>query len=297
MLKTSLSRRVFSFLYTPLLAVSFTCAAHAADATLRITDEVSHPLPSAVFGQFLERPIWGNEYGPEAVADAQGKLSPEVETHLVGMHTTLVRFPHGTDGDFVDWQDMIDLPGRPARPVTTGHKGDTVTNHFGFPEYFALADRMKWSTILVTNLRDALYRKKPLAEAAAHSAALVAYATRSAVPVRIAAVQVGNEGCFSGRQKPLKNAPHSISPMTPPAPLGYANASSPTPMRSAPCAPTFRSSPMHPDHSTAAAWKTTSPPSGAQPSIIPTCAAVTPYSQPMPTLRWAYGRRIETVKK
>jgi len=196
MLNLFTSRRVLSLIHSSLFAVSAACSAHAADATLRITDEVSHPLPPAVFGQFLERPSWGNEYGPEAVADAQGKLSSEVETHLVGMHTTLVRFPHGTDGDYVDWQDMIDRPGRPARPVTTGHKGDTVTNNFGFPEYFALADRMKWSTILVTNLRDALYHKKPLAEAAAHSAELVAYATRSTVPVRIAAVQVGNEGWF-----------------------------------------------------------------------------------------------------
>lgn len=196
MLNTIIRRRALSLICAPLLAASFTGCAHAADAILRITDEVSHPLPSGVFGQFFERPSWAGETGPEAVANAQGELSPEIEARLAGMHTKLVRFPSGTDGDYIDWQDMIDLPGRPERPLTTGHHGDSVTNHFGFPEYFALADRMKWSTILVTNLRDALYHKKPLAEAAAHAAELVAYATHSPVPVQIAAVQVGNEGWF-----------------------------------------------------------------------------------------------------
>lgn len=145
-------------------------------ATLEISDEVSHALSSDVFGQFLERPSWGGERGPEGVCDDQGKLSPEIEKYLADLRAPVVRFPFGTDGDYVDWQDLIDLPGRAERPSTTGHTGEKVTNRLGLREYFELARRMGWRTILVTNLRDALYRKKPLADAAAHATALVEYA-------------------------------------------------------------------------------------------------------------------------
>ena len=104
-----------------------------APATLRITDKVSHRLPREVFGQFLERPSWGGEYGPESVCDAQGRFSTAIEQGLAGMHAPIVRFPVGTDGDYIDWQDMAGLTDRPERPMTTGHKGDKVANRFGFP--------------------------------------------------------------------------------------------------------------------------------------------------------------------
>ena len=86
-------------------------------ATLGISDEVSHALSSDVFGQFLERPSWGGERGPEGVCDDQGKLSPEIEKYLADLRAPVVRFPFGTDGDYVDWQDLIDLPGRAERPA------------------------------------------------------------------------------------------------------------------------------------------------------------------------------------
>ncbi len=177
------------------LAPLLTLNAHASPL-LTITDQRLHPLPAAIFGQFLERPSWGGEYGPEGVCDAKGQLSPAVETALAGLHAPLVRFPVGTDGDYIDWQDLIDLPGRAQRPATTGHKGNIVTNRFGFPEYFALAARQGWQTLLVANLRDALYKKKPLPEAATHAAALLRYGLDHAPAGSIAAFQIGNEGWF-----------------------------------------------------------------------------------------------------
>jgi hypothetical protein len=177
------------------LALLTVLTAHASPL-LTITDQRLHPLPAALFGQFLERPSWGGEYGPEAVCDTTGQLSPAVETALAGLHAPLVRFPVGTDGDYIDWQDLIDLSGRARSPITVGHKGDSITNRFGLPEYFALAARQGWQTLLVANLRDALYRKKPLPEAAAHAAALLRYGLDHSPAGSIAAFQIGNEGWF-----------------------------------------------------------------------------------------------------
>lgn len=165
----------------------------ATAATLEITNEVAHPLPERMFGQFLERPSWGGETGPEGVVAEDGRLPATVVEALAGLHATVVRFPFGTDGDYVDWRDMADLPERSARPVTVGNRGNEVSNRFGFPEYFDLAGKMGWSTILVTNLRDALYGKKPVADAAAHAAALLRYARGLPAGNRIIAMQVGNE--------------------------------------------------------------------------------------------------------
>gem|GEM_PF-6569005 len=86
MLRVAICRSVLLGASALLLATSIR-SSNADTATLFITDEASHPLNSAVFGQFLERPSWGKETGPETVADALGKLSPEVETHLVAYAT------------------------------------------------------------------------------------------------------------------------------------------------------------------------------------------------------------------
>ncbi len=136
-----------------------------------------HKVDARLFGQFLERPSWG-ETGPEIATDANGVLSAEVVEMLRAMRIPIVRFPGGTDIDFTDWTDMIsNVPGRaPYRPVTTGHQGHPVTNRFGYDEYLRLAAELKWESILVVNFRDGLAKKKPLAEAAGHAAGLVAYA-------------------------------------------------------------------------------------------------------------------------
>ena len=53
----------------------------------------------------------------------------------------MIRFPGGTDVDFMDWCDMIDnVPGQPPeRPVSTGHRGHEVTNYFGYDEFLRFA--------------------------------------------------------------------------------------------------------------------------------------------------------------
>jgi len=130
-----------------------------------------------LFGQFMERPSWG-EIGPEAAVVAGTRdLQPAVLKALEEMRIPIVRFPGGTDVDHMDWRDMVDgVPGRdPNRPVSTGHLGHKVTNRFGYDEFLRLAEKMGWETILVVNLRDAQLGLRPLKEAAAHAAGLVAY--------------------------------------------------------------------------------------------------------------------------
>lgn len=175
---------------------------------LQIENHPLHPIPDTLFGQFLERASWDGEFGPEALCDNQGKLPSSVESALSELHTSLVRFPFGTAGDYLDWQDLIDLPGRAERPPSTDHKGNSISNRFGYPEYFDLAHRMGWQTILVANLRDALYKKRPLADAAHHAADLLRYSLDKA---SIAAFQIGNEGWFFWPPPPDERAALGVS--------------------------------------------------------------------------------------
>jgi alpha-L-arabinofuranosidase len=144
---------------------------------IRVESKELHKVDRRIFGQFLERPSWG-ETGPEIAAGTNGNLSADVVELLRGMKIPIVRFPGGTDIDYTDWTDMVsNVPGRaPERPVTTGHQGHKVTNRFGFDEYLNLAADLKWDSILVVNLLDGVAKKKPLADAARHAAGLVAYA-------------------------------------------------------------------------------------------------------------------------
>lgn len=198
----SVSRDLMHFIFATALAMLFSTSLVFSSPRLVIEDKIVHPLPEEVFGQFLERPSWDGEFGPEAVCDDQGRLPGSVETALAGMHTPLVRFPFGTAGDYIDWQDLTDLPGRETRPLSTDHFGNKIANRFGLPEYFELAKRMGWKTILVANLRDALYNKKPLPDAAIHAAAMLEYGINHAAPGSIAAFQIGNEGWFFWPPKP-----------------------------------------------------------------------------------------------
>lgn len=156
-------------------------AAQGADSRepirIRVEAKELHKVDRRLFGQFLERPSWG-ETGPEIAAGTNGVLSAEVVSMLRAMQIPIVRFPGGTDVDYIDWTDMVsNVPGRtPERPVTKGHQGHEVTNRFGYDEYLRLATDLKWDSILVVNFLDALAKKKPLAEAARHAAGLVAYA-------------------------------------------------------------------------------------------------------------------------
>ncbi len=51
----------------------------------------------------------------------------------------------------------------------------TVTNQFGYDEFLQFCEQTGAEAIVVVNFRDGLLRNKPLKEAAAHAAALVAY--------------------------------------------------------------------------------------------------------------------------
>lgn len=195
-----------------LLGGMLALPAFAADTghpiRIRVGTNELNRIDPRLFGQFLERPSWG-ETGPEAAVDANGNLPGEVVAILKEMRIPLVRFPGGTDIDYTDWTDMIsNIPGRQGegRPVTVGHKGDRVTNRFGYDEYFRLAGQLNWDTLLVVNFFDGLLKRKPLAEAARHAAGLVAYAN---APVG-AKLPDGMPDWPALRQKNGRTAPYGV---------------------------------------------------------------------------------------
>ena len=159
------------------IALFVTTVARAGDVVYRVRDEVLYSIDPHLFGQFMERPSWG-EVGPEgALVPGTNKLQPEVYKLLQRMKVPVMRFPGGTDVDFMDWRDMIsNVPGRGAdRPVSTGHKGDRVTNNFGYDEFLQLSEQLKSVPIIVVNFREALLGEKQLSEAVLQAAGLVAY--------------------------------------------------------------------------------------------------------------------------
>ena len=178
-------KHVLPLLFFPLLVtlVPLTAAPKIAETsakTMRVMvyDEVLNTVDARLFGQFMERATWG-EPGPEsAYVPKAPYLQPKALEMLKEMEIRVIRFPGGTDIDYIDWRDMIDnVPGRSdkGRPVTVGHQGDELTNQFGYDEYFAVRDALGSETILVLNLMEAVLRKKPLGEAARDAVGLVAY--------------------------------------------------------------------------------------------------------------------------
>ncbi len=171
----------WTVLALPVIAMAFATIAAAAPAdeiTFVVKDRALHSIDPRLFGQFMERPSWGREIGPEAaLVPGTHRLQPEVIRLLQEMSIPILRFPGGTDVDFLDWQDMIDnVPGRDGeRPVSTGHRGDRVTNNFGYDEFLHVCEDLGAEAIVVVNLGDALLKKKPVDEAAMHAASLVAY--------------------------------------------------------------------------------------------------------------------------
>ena len=142
-----------------------------------VTDQTVHQIDPRMFGQFMERPSWG-EIGVEgALVPGTNRLQPKVRELLEAMEVPVIRFPGGTDVDYMDWWDMVsNVPGRaPERPISTGHRGHKVSNHFGYDEFLQFCEQTGAEAIVVVNFRDGLLRKKPLKETAAHAAALVAY--------------------------------------------------------------------------------------------------------------------------
>lgn len=148
-------------------------------ARYRLHDTAVAPMDDRVFGQFMERPSWGNEIGIEsAVVPGTHRLRADVLRKLKDLSMPIIRFPGGTDIDYIEWTDMIgQAPGRsnPARPVTTGHQGNPVTNAFGYDEFLDLAKELHSKVILPVRFRDALLGLKPVQAEAEHAAALAAY--------------------------------------------------------------------------------------------------------------------------
>ncbi len=149
----------------------------AAGIEITVSDTVLHEIDSRLFGQFMERPSWG-EIGPEAaVIPGSHKLRPEAKQLLRRMRVPIARFPGGTDVDYTNWLDMIDnVPGRQGgRPITVGHQGDRVTNNFGYDEFLQFCEELEVEPILVVNFRDGLLAQDGPKQAATHAAKLVAY--------------------------------------------------------------------------------------------------------------------------
>ena len=149
----------------------------AAGIEITVSDTVLHEIDPRLFGQFMERPSWG-EIGPEAaVIPGTHQLRPEAKQLLRRMRIPIARFPGGTDVDYIDWRDMIDnVPGREGgRPITIGHQGDRVTNNFGYDEFLQFCEELEVEPILVVNFRDGLLAEDGPQKAATHAAKLVAY--------------------------------------------------------------------------------------------------------------------------
>ena len=114
-----------------------------------------HPIDPKLFGQFMERPSWGENGIEGALVPGASTVQPAVLARLREMEIPILRFPGGTDVDVLDWRDMVDhVPGRgPARAKTSvGHEGDRVTNRFGYDEFLRLCRELRCEPLLVVNL-------------------------------------------------------------------------------------------------------------------------------------------------
>ncbi len=181
MVKDHIPKSIPILIAASLLAlVSSIASAEESTAPIQITvhGKAVNPVDHRLFGQFMERASFG-EPGPETVVDDKGNLPEKAVEMLKSMEIPVVRFPGGTDIEYIDWRDMIDnVPGREGkdRPVSESRRKKTITNRFGYDEYFKLRDRMGWETILVLNTLDAVAKRKPLAKAVRDVTGLVAYA-------------------------------------------------------------------------------------------------------------------------
>ncbi len=154
------------------------CKSSKEEITVTVFDEVITPLDTRLFGQFLEKPSWHDEWGPEAaLIPGTHQLQDGVTEIMETMNIPVIRFPGGTDVNFQDWTTMIDnVPGRiGGRPVFVGHAGDTVTNDFGYDEACQLAEELGAEMMLVINFGDAYFSRTSIQEAAMHEAGLLAY--------------------------------------------------------------------------------------------------------------------------
>lgn len=151
----------------------------AVPLMITVKDQVLFKLNPRLFGQFMERPAFDGEIGAEAaVVPGTHQLLSKVSQLIQKMQIPVIRFPGGTDVDFLDWTDMVDhVPGREGtseRPISSP-RGNQVTNGFGYDEFLRMCEHNASEAIIVVNFRDGLMEVRPLEEAAAHAAALLAY--------------------------------------------------------------------------------------------------------------------------
>ena len=119
-------------------------------ADIVVEDIVGHSLNPRIFGQFLNGRVLGSQAlrhlpTPDWCAARQCRR-PHAANEDTGDSLS-----GGTDIDFVDWRDMIDLPDRAERPVTVGSNLENVTNRFGHDDYFTCviswAAKPSWCSI------------------------------------------------------------------------------------------------------------------------------------------------------
>jgi len=130
-----------------------------------------------IFGQFLERPSWGGESGFEPITDSTTKRLPDnIVTLFKQMNIPIIRFPAGTDIDYMDWENMITKNSNTKRPISYKlSTGNSSTNNFGYDEFFALCKVLNSEPLIVVNFGNAYFKRKSLQDAANEVAALVAY--------------------------------------------------------------------------------------------------------------------------
>ena len=177
------SNKVMAAANKPSGGVSF-YSQEGKPVSYKITKNILNKVDDRLFSSFMERPSWHGEIGIEAgTINGTHILQPKLVDKLRELHAPVFRFPGGTDIDYTDWTDMIDnVPGRTnsagqplPRPVTTGHLGGTVSNFFGYDEFYDLISNLNSEAIIPVNFCDAVENVKSLSDAALHAAALVAY--------------------------------------------------------------------------------------------------------------------------
>lgn len=169
------------------LALLLSCGQKTPRIKLVVKNDRIATIDDRLFGQFLEKPSWNNEGGPEAALEPSrsGDSQSDINDMLQGgvlplmkdMKIPVLRFPGGSDVEHVDWASMVDygLSDDFARKPYKGKNGDIVTGEFGYDEAGRLAEELGAELILVVNFGDAYHERKSLEDAIAHESGLIAY--------------------------------------------------------------------------------------------------------------------------
>ena len=168
-------KNILCYLFVCLIA---SCAERTPKIKLIVNDEKLATIDDRLFGQFLEKPSWHGEGGPEAaLVPGTHELQEGALELMKGMNIPVLRFPGGSDVEHVDWTTMVDyaMDEKIRRPAYVGKNDDTVSADFGYDEAGKLAEELGAELILVVNFGDAYHKRKSLEEAIAHESGLIAY--------------------------------------------------------------------------------------------------------------------------